>query len=245
VQSLDYKAEMTAIAGHMFSRWSQENFSKYMRKHYNLQGLIDYNTEPADATKKVVNPEYRKLESEIRSKAGKLSRKKVEFYNHSMDEKLKSKDATEYERKRGDLKEQIYLLEKDIEKVKENRKKVSRHIKLGDLPENERFDHLSPVRKQFMDTIKMIAYRAETAMSIVMRVFSKRSDDVRSLLQALYNGSADLMPDGEKATLTIRLHHFCNPLTDRIIRKLCEHLTETETIYPGTNMRLIFKLVSD
>jgi len=30
-----------------------------------------------------------------------------------------------------------------------------------------------------------------------------------------------------------------------IARKLCEHLNETETVYPGTNMRMIYELVSD
>lgn len=26
----------------MFARWSQENFIKYMRQHYNIDRLIDY-----------------------------------------------------------------------------------------------------------------------------------------------------------------------------------------------------------
>ncbi|MFQ5976426.1 MAG: putative transposase, partial [Candidatus Hydrothermarchaeales archaeon] len=34
VLSTDYKSDLTLIAVHMFSRWSQENFFKYMRKHY-------------------------------------------------------------------------------------------------------------------------------------------------------------------------------------------------------------------
>ena len=85
VLSTDYKSEMTIIASHMFCRWSQENFFKYMRKHFNIQGLIDYNTEAVDGTKKVVNPIYRKLESQGRSKSAKLSRKKAEFYDISLN----------------------------------------------------------------------------------------------------------------------------------------------------------------
>ncbi len=45
VLSTDYKSDLTLIAGHMFSRWSQENFFKYMRKHFNIQRVIDYQTE--------------------------------------------------------------------------------------------------------------------------------------------------------------------------------------------------------
>jgi hypothetical protein len=29
----------------MFARWSQENFFRYMRQSYNLDGLVDYGTD--------------------------------------------------------------------------------------------------------------------------------------------------------------------------------------------------------
>jgi len=245
VLSTDYKAEMTVISSHMFSRWSQENFFKYMMKHFNIHGLIDYQTEAADETKKVVNPQYRKLESQVKSKAAKLSRKKAKFHDLSSKEGLKAKDMVEYERKKGELKEKIDFLSEDIEKLKNRKKKTAKHILLGDLPPEDRFRQLAPVKKQFMDTIKMIAYRAETAMAIVLRGVLSKTNDARTLLQTLFSSEADLIPNSEEETLTIRLHHFANPLSDRAIKSLCEHLNQTETIYPGTNMRMIFKLVSD
>jgi transposase len=246
VLSTDYKSEMTTIASHMFCRWSQENFFKYMRKHYNIQGLIDYNTEAVDETKKVVNPTYRKLESQSRSKSAKLSRKKAEFYNISLkEEELDPEQIAEYERQKGEIKEEIDLLEKDIEIIREKRKKHSKHIPMSELPEEDRFEQLSPIRKQFMDTIKMTAYRAETAMAIVMRSILARLDDARALLRDLYTSDADLMPDYEAKTLTVRLHHFTNPLSDKAVRTLCETLNESETIYPGTDMRMIYKLGSE
>ena len=245
VLSTDYKSDLTIIAAHMFSRWSQENFFKYMRKHYNIQGLISYQVEPEDETKKVVNPIHRKLESEIRSKSAKLSRRKVEFYDISLKEGLTSEEISKYESKKGELKEQIEFFQKDVEKLKEKCKKISKHIQLSELPEEERFKKLSPIRKQFMDTIKMIAYRAETAMATVLRSILARTDDARTLLCDVFTSEADFIPNAEDETLTVRLHHFANPLTDRAVRKLCEHLNETETIYPGTNMRMIYQLVSN
>jgi hypothetical protein len=245
VLSTDYKSELTLIASHMFSRWSQENFFKYMMKHFNIQGLIDYQTEPTDETREVVNPRYRKLEGQIKGKAGKLSRKKAEFGELSMNEGLKSEEIAEYERKKGELKEQIDLLQHDIDRLKEKRKQNRKHVPLSELPEEERFKQLSPIRKQFMDTIKMIVYRAETAMATVLRSSLARFDDARTILRDVFTNEADLIPNVKEETLTVRLHHFANPSTDRTIRKLCEHLTDTETIYPGTNMRIIFQMVSD
>jgi hypothetical protein len=245
VLSTDYQVEMSVIAAHMFSRWSQENFFKYMMKHFNIHGLIDYNTEAADETKKVINPHYRKLESQVKSKAAKLSRKRAKFHDQSAKEGLSARDMVAYEREKGELKEEIDFLSEDIERIKKEKKKTAKHILLGDLPEEDRFRQLSPVRKQFMDTIKMIAYRAETAMAIVLRGILSKTDDARTLLQILFSSEADLIPNIEKETLTVRLHHFANPLSDRAIASLCEHLNQTETKYPGTNMRMIFELVSN
>jgi ParB-like chromosome segregation protein Spo0J len=151
----------------------------------------------------------------------------------------------DYERQRGAIKEEIDLLEKDIEVIKEKRKKHSKHIAFSELPEEDRFEQLSPIRKQFMDTIKMIAYRAETAMAMVMRSILAREDDARALLRDVFTSDADLIPDSESKTLTVRLHHFTNPISDKAVRTLCETLNESETIYPGTEMRMIYKLGPD
>ena len=61
----------------------------------------------------------------------------------------------------------------------------------------------------------------------------KRSDDARSLLRAIYNTEADLRPDHEKGTLTVKLHHLATECSDKTLRHLCSELSETETIFPG------------
>jgi len=55
----------------------------------------------------------------------------------------------------------------------------------------------------------------------------------------------DLIPDEADGTLTVRLHHLTNRASDEAARILAEHLNLTETVYPGTNLRLVYKLVSD
>ena len=53
-------------------------------------------------------------------------------------------------------------------------------------------------RKHLLDTIKMIAYRAETAMAVLVREHMARTDDARALLRELYRSEADLLPDEKK-----------------------------------------------
>ncbi len=87
-----------------------------------------------------------------------------------------------------------------------------------------------------MDTIKIIAYRAETAIANIIEGVMSRKCDARSILVAIYKNEIDLIPDLDKKTLTIRLHHLAEHSSDRAIQYLCEELTETETLFPGTDL---------
>jgi hypothetical protein len=90
----------------------------------------------------------------------------------------------------------------------------------------------------------MIAYCAETAMVNSLREHLKRPDEARPLLRASYTTEADLLPDPEAGTFTVRLHHSANAATDQGIKTLCEELNATETVLPRTNLRLVLKLGS-
>jgi len=143
------------------------------------------------------------------------------------------------------LREEIELLEKDLATLKAERKQTPQHVRWIDLPEPERFVPLAPTRKRFLDTIKMIAYRAETALASSLREVMARPDDTRALLREIFFTEADLIPDEGAGTLTVALHHLTNRASDAAARFLAEHLNATETVYPGTNLRLVYKLVSD
>jgi hypothetical protein len=90
----------------------------------------------------------------------------------------------------------------------------------------------------------MIAYRAETMMAGILRENMKHVDEARSLLCGIYKTEADILPDKEKGTLTVRLHPLANHCSSEIIHHLCSELNSTETIFPGTNLRLVYDLVS-
>ena len=244
ILSTDYHMDLAPMAAAMFARWSQENYFCYMREHYGLDRLADYGTEDIPGTVRVVNPDYRKLDGQVRRNAAILSRKLAEFGGMNLNEEIAPKKVEQYQRIKGELREEITQLQVDIEGFKQKRKATVRHITVAQLPEKQRFSRLSTQTKHFIDTIKMIAYRAETSMVHIVREQMARNDDARSLLRSIYSTDADLLPDEDNATLTVRLHHLANHATDETLRHLCAELNETETIFPGTNLRLIFELVS-
>ena len=71
-----------------------------------------------------------------------------------------------------------------------------------------------------------------------------RTDDGRSLVRELLRTPADLAPDPTAKTLTVRLHPLPSRLQDIAVRHLAEELNATETVFPGTDLRLIFTLHS-
>ena len=71
-------------------------------------------------------------------------------------------------------------------KLKAKRKETPCHIKVQELPESERFNKLGSRSKHFIDTIKIVAYRAETALANIVREFLPKPDQARAALCALY-----------------------------------------------------------
>ena len=55
---------------------------------------------------------------------------------------------------------------------------------------------------------------------------------------------ADLLPNEQEGTLTVSLHHLANAASDQVVQELSQHLNASETVFPGTNLRIIYKLVS-
>ena len=71
----------------------------------------------------------------------------------------------------------------EINELKEQRKKTDHHILVESLPEEECFTRLRTERKHLLDTIKMIAYRAETSLVSILREHLARSDDAPTLVR--------------------------------------------------------------
>lgn len=236
-----YQLDFITIAASMFARWSQENFFRYMRQHYNIDSLVDYQIETIPDTTAVVNPVYRELDSQLRSTNGKLSRRLAQFGAMNIESDIEPKKIEEFEKKKAALLEEITAYQEDVEQLKVQKKETDRHITVSELPEEERFSQLSTGAKHLIDTIKMVAYRAETAMINILRENMKRVDDARQLMVAIYQCEADLIPDHQQQTLTVRLHRLANSSNDQAIENLCQELNETGTFFPGTEFQMIFE----
>src|SRR5664280_870090 len=245
ILTTNFQAPMTTLAVSLFARWSQENFFRYMREHFSLDRLIEYGTELIPDAISVVNPAWRTFDSQIRSKTGQRYRRAAQFGTLALSEDPSDSQVQGFQQRKGQLREEIQALDLEIDNLKQQRKKTEHHIPVKSLPEEDRFTRLRTERKHFIDTLKMIAYRAETSMASLLREHMARGgDDARALLRQIFQSEADLTPDLAANTLTVRLHHLTQAAHDQAIEQMLADLNATQTVFPGTTLTLVFKLGS-
>jgi hypothetical protein len=116
--------------------------------------------------------------------------------------------------------EAIEQFERELTDINDQLKTTPGHLEWDKLPEGEKFRRLAPSRKQLIDTVKIIAYRAETALALIVREEMARPDDARNLLRDLIRSEADLSPDWDKGVLHVHVHPMSNARANRAIAHL-------------------------
>jgi hypothetical protein len=234
---------MIVIAGHMFARWSQENFLNYATRDLAIDQLAGYLTDRAPDDAEVRNPAWRVLDQQarrLRAEQAALIAERGRIALISTD----TADVGTYLTQTDAITQRLESCQEQLATTNATKRTTPRRIALKDLPEADRPRLISPARQRFINTMKITAYRAESALVSILRKHLGHSDDARALAKDIWTHTADILPDPNANTLTIRLHHFTNPQASRAVQELLNHLNRTETIYPGTTLRLKYELVS-
>ena len=233
-------------AAQLFSRWSQENFLRYMMQHYAIDLLNEYRTEEIPETKRpVVNPQWRELDRQRRSVKSKLTHHQARFAALTLHPQSDEAAQSKWEKRKAELVEAIEQFDHELTGINSQLKTTPSHLDWDKLPETEKFQRLAPSRKQLVDTVKLIAYRGETALAAIVREELARTDDARSLLRDLFCSEADLLPDLEQRVLRVQVHPMSNPRANRAIAHLLEHLNAAEFTYPGTKLQLVYSIAGE
>ena len=224
------------VAGAMFSRWSQENFFKYMREQFNLDSLPTHDLEPLDPDAQVVNPVRRALEKTIRRVRSRLATAR-----NRLAEALQQHHRDTATRLDADAN----ALAAELDQLKQQRAHTLTHVRAGDLPEQDKLDALPVGGRLFLDLVRMIAYRAETRMMVPVITTQGKKPNARRLLRALLTSDANIIPLPANGILRIQLLGLGSDACDRMLAPLVEELNATRTIYPGTDLRLVYELAGD
>jgi hypothetical protein len=236
---------MVQIALFMFARWGQENFFKYMVESFGIDSITSYFKNLIPDISSVVNPEYRELDRQHKQVTTQIKNKKLKYAEISLQNKEMSKKEIErYANKKSDMQLEIEDLEKRRAEIIEKKKTIDKKILFKDLDENQKFNTSVNERKFFLDTIKIIAYRAETALCNIIKKQMASPQEARTLMRKLYSADADIELDQINAVLIVKIHRTNHWADDKVLEYLCTQLNETETVFPATNLTCQFKIVT-
>jgi transposase len=229
------------VAYRMFDRWRQENFFKYLREEYALDALVEYATVPDDPTREVPNPAWAALDARLRQAYAQLDRLQAEYGLEALTNPEEQRRTMRgFKTAHGKLGQQIWNAWQRIEQLEKRRAGTPRRVPVQSVRE-EPVVKLAPERKHLTNLIKMLAYQAESdLLRLVAPHYRRAGQEGRTLLQAALASSADLQ--ATETELRITLAPQSSPHRTRAIAALCDQLNQTETIFPGSRLRLHYAI---
>ena len=238
--------EQHFIAGRMFARWSQENFFRYLIQDYDFDKMISFGIETVDPEKEIVNPQYRKLTHQLKKLREKIQRLEARFFpliQLAIEQPLD--DLPAITNKQMEYKEKIDSFKRQEDELKNQRSKIKPRLKVCQMPQQERYNKLKTESKLLMNVIRMICYRAESSVAqCIAPNLAKAENEKRMVVKQIIHTSADLTPDYENKTLTVTLHSLSAERFNNAADELAKFLNQTETIFPGTDLKMIFEITA-
>lgn len=228
------------VAYRMFERWRQENFFKYLREEYLIDALTDYEVEPDDPQRSVPNPARKALDKELRKARAHLNKMK-ETYGTAFLDYFEGRTATQ--RAFTSAEKKIHLeIQKATDRITElvtKQKSLPPRVPLAEARPDQDLVKLSTERKHLTNVLKLVAYQIESDLLHLIRPhYARTEDEGRTLIQTALESSATLEPT--KDELRVTLSPLSSPHRSQAVAAFCETLNKTETVFPGTHLRMRF-----
>jgi hypothetical protein len=243
--STDFHCDLERAATRLFARWSQENFFRYMRREFALDVMNEHALDDFPCGAQVVNPSWKELAAKVKSTQGKISRAASEFAALSLDEPTGSTRLTPdkiIQMKEEKLAE-LQFLKTEKQRLNAEKKAIPRKIPASALPDDLKLKRIAPSRKLLLDTVRMMAYRAEIVLAGVAREHASEAfDEQHALMKTIFDSHADLIPDGEKRLLEVVIHPAGEARRNRLISAIIDTVNAAEFHYPGTDLLMRYRL---
>jgi transposase len=230
------------VAHRMFERWRQENFFKYLREEYLIDALADYQVEPDDPNRSVPNPARKAVEKEIHTARVHLRKLRQRYGAMAIDYvHRRTRTVAAFKSAEEKIRREIDKTTVRIKKLKVRRDSLPARVPLADARKDQKLVKLSTERKHLTNVLKMVAYQIESDLVELVRPYYRRvEDEGRTLIQSALQDAADIEPTDDQ--LRITLAPLSSPHRSRVLEALCEMLNKTNTLFPGTQLRMRYSV---
>ena len=140
----------------------------------------------------------------------------------------------------GPLGQKIWRAMQRVAQLEARRAKLPKRVPVQ-AATDEPVVKLAPERKHLTNLIKMVAYQAEGDLLRILAPYYRRANDEgRTLIQSALASAADIEVTDQELRLTLApmsSHH-----RTKAIAALCQELNRSETVFPGSNLRLRYAI---
>lgn len=227
------------VAYRMFERWGQESFFKYLREEFALDALVDYGTEPADATRDVPNPERRKLDAELRRARAQLEQIQVHYGLAALENRERRRPTMRgFKIANAAISTRVHQAMRRLHELETKRATAPARVPIQEVVAAD-VVKLAVERKHLTDLLKMVAYQAEgDLVRLLAPHYCRAEHEGRTLIQSALAAAGDL--DVTATELRVALDPLSSPHKSRALAAVCDHLNATATRFPGTRLRMRF-----
>ena len=231
------------VALRMFSRWQQENYFRYMRQEFALDHLPTTKVEPADPERTVPSPVVRQKNRELAAAKARLQAAECAYGQKVYDNpEQKRRTVRGFKVTHSELGRKIQESRETCEQLKTEIKQLPARVPVREVLDGKPVVQLERDRKIITDTLKMVAYRAETQLAnLVGPLLPFKADEARKFMRQVFELPADILPDHEQDRLVVRLHSMANPRSNRALQSLCDVLNDLKVCFPGTPLQLVLE----
>lgn len=229
------------VAYRMFERWRQENFFKYLREEFALDALVDYGTEPADATRDVPNPEREKINAELRKAYAHLEQLQAEYGFAALENRERLRRTMRgFKIANAEISARVLAAMRRITDLETKRATIPARVPVQEVVAAD-VVKLSVERKHLTDILKMVAYQAEGDLLRLLSPHYRRNDqEGRTLVQSALSAGGDI--EVTDAELFVSIDPLSSPHKTQALAAVCEELNATATRFPGTHLRMRFAM---
>jgi hypothetical protein len=227
----------------MGSRWRQENYFRYARMHFDLDSHDAYATTQDDPARLVPNPAKKKAHRQVLAARAGYERSLAYTDAALLDAFTPPPgQAVNITNQAHDaLTADLRRAEVDLDTAQTAHRAVPTRLPLAQVNPGQQV--LDIQTKLITHAIRMAAFNTITALARAIRVhtsYARADDEAHNLIRQALTGSGDIDPgDG---VLTVRLDPLPTQRATTAIAELCEHLTATQTRYPGTDLVLRYEV---
>ena len=232
------------VAYHMFERWRQENFFKYLREEYALDALLEYAVEPDDPVRDVPNPEWQAADARLRAARATLAALKAD-YGVAAWENAEGQRRTMrgFKIAHASLGRQLRDAEQRCQALEKKRASLPRRVPVEQAVGGE-VVRLAAERHHLTNLLKMVAYQAESdLLRLVQPHYRRTEDEGRTLLQSALASAADI--EVSETELRVLVAPLSSAHRTRALAALCNEINAVTTTFPGTKLVLRFGVAPD